>query len=101
VIEARTAYAQSDLDHATSLYYYLEVVSRLEYAQGGDQSCLLAELERTPDRAGPRFLKPLPALEGPSTPDIRPPATDRDVPDAALPPALPEPEHSDRGRAGP
>jgi outer membrane protein len=94
VIEARTAYAQSELDHATSLYDYLVALSKLEYAHGGDQSCLLAELERTPDRAGPRFLKPLPSLEVPGTPENRPPATGRGVPDAELPRALPEPDHS-------
>jgi outer membrane protein len=94
VIEARTSSAQSELDYATSLYDYLEVLSKLEYAQGGDQSCLLAELERTPDRSGPRFLRPLPSLERPGTPDSRPPATGADVPDAAIPPGMPEPDHS-------
>jgi outer membrane protein len=94
VIEARTSSAQSELDYATSLYDYLEVLSKLEYAQGGDQSCLLAELERTPDRSGPRFLRPLPSLERPGTPDSRPPATGAYVPDAAIPPDMPEPDHS-------
>jgi len=67
VVDAQTALTRAQTRYYAAVYEYLEGLSRLEYAQGGEQRSLLGQLKQgTADDAGeetgppPRILPPVP-----------------------------------------
>jgi outer membrane protein TolC len=89
VVDAQTALTSAEVRYYASVYSYLAGLARVEYAQGGDLSELLAQVSRPPEADDQRVELPRgpqkPPLAGPGrTPNPAPPAG------GELPPALPE-----------
>jgi outer membrane protein len=89
VVDAQTALTTADVRYYTSVYSYLAGLARLDYAQGGDLSELLAQVSQPPEAGDQRIDLPRnpdePPAAAPLTPPTREPAVEGD-----LPPALPD-----------
>ena len=89
VVDAQTALTGTEVRYYASVYSYLVDLARLEYAQGGDQSQLVALASQPPQSDDQRIALPRdrdqrPEATPPSTPPPGPSA-----PEGDLPPALP------------
>ena len=89
VVDAQTALTTAEVRYYASVYSYLAGLARLEYAQGGDLSELLARVSQPPEADDQRIDLPRdpdkPPSAAPLTPPSRAPAAGVD-----LPPALPD-----------
>jgi outer membrane protein TolC len=89
VVDAQTALTAAEVRYYTSVYSYLAGLARLDYAQGGDLSELLAQVSQPPEADDQRVDLPRdpdkPPAAAPLTPPTRTPAAEGD-----LPPALPD-----------
>jgi outer membrane protein TolC len=82
VVDAQTALTAAEVRYYASVYSYLEGLARLEYAQGGDLSHLLALVSPPPEsddqRIGlPRGGDPLPGATSPPPPPPPAPSDER------------------------
>ncbi|MBV8228470.1 MAG: TolC family protein, partial [Planctomycetaceae bacterium] len=89
VVDAQTALTAAEVRYYASVYSYLAGLARLESAQGGDLSELLAGVSRPPEADDQRIDLPRdpdqPPAAAPPIPPSRTPAAGVD-----LPPALPD-----------
>ncbi len=89
VVDAQTALTAAEVRYYASVYSYLAGLARLEYAQGGDLSGLLAQVSQPPESDDQRIALPggsvRPEGAAPAAAPARPPS-----PADGLPPALPD-----------
>jgi outer membrane protein TolC len=66
VVDAQTVLTGAQTRYYAAVYAYLEGLARLEYAQGGDQSRLVAQLQHGPAEEAPVQTAPTPKMLPPA-----------------------------------